>query len=83
MSDVTVKLKISGIRTVLKSPEVTAEVARRVKRGAAAAGDRGAAGPGNLSDVPKRADAAVRRRKMGRPRPVARRVALLLAIAKE
>lgn len=38
MSDVRVKLKISGIRKVLKSPEVTAEIARRVKRGAAAAG---------------------------------------------
>lgn len=36
--NVRVKLKISGIRKVLKSPEVTAEVARRVKRGAAAAG---------------------------------------------
>lgn len=38
MSDVRVKLKISGIRKVLRSPEVTAEVARRVKRAAQAAG---------------------------------------------
>lgn len=38
MADVTVKLKMSGIRQLLKGPEVSAEVARRVKRGGAAAG---------------------------------------------
>lgn len=38
MADVTVRLKIGGIRKVLKSSEVTAEIARRVKRGAQAAG---------------------------------------------
>lgn len=38
MNDVRVKLKIRGIREVLKGPEVTAELARRVKRAAAVAG---------------------------------------------
>lgn len=38
MADVRVKLKIRGIREVLKSAPVQAEVARRVRRGAAAAG---------------------------------------------
>lgn len=38
MAKVTVTLKIRGIRKLLKSPEVTAEVARRVKRGARVAG---------------------------------------------
>lgn len=38
MSDVRVKLKIGGIRKILRGPEATAEIARRVKRGAAAAG---------------------------------------------
>lgn len=38
MADVRVKLKISGIRKVLRGPEATAEIAKRVSRGAAAAG---------------------------------------------
>lgn len=38
MGDVRVKLKISGIRKILRGPEATAEIARRVKRGAEAAG---------------------------------------------
>lgn len=39
MSKVNVRLKLSGLNKLMRSPEVTAEVARRVKRGAAAAGD--------------------------------------------
>lgn len=38
MSNVTVKLKLKGINALMTSPGVTAEVARRVKRGASAAG---------------------------------------------
>lgn len=38
MADVTVRLKIGGIRQVLRSAEVQKEVARRAQRGAAAAG---------------------------------------------
>lgn len=39
MADVTVKLKIRGVREVLRSRGVQAEVARRAKRAAAMAGD--------------------------------------------
>lgn len=38
MADVKVRLKIGGVRGLLRGSEATAEVARRVKRGAAAAG---------------------------------------------
>ena len=38
MSNPRVTLKLSGIRKVLRSPEVTALVARKAKRAAAAAG---------------------------------------------
>lgn len=38
MANVRVKLKVGGVRALLRGPEVTAEVAKRVKRGAAAAG---------------------------------------------
>lgn len=38
MADVRVRLKIGGVRAILRGPEATAEVAKRVKRGAAVAG---------------------------------------------
>lgn len=39
MTDVKVKLKMKGVREVLKSAPVQAEVARKAKRMASAAGD--------------------------------------------
>jgi len=39
MADVTVKLKMGGIQTLLRSREVRDEIARRAKRGADAAGE--------------------------------------------
>lgn len=39
MADVRVKLSMRGVRALLRGPEATAEIARRVKRGAQAAGD--------------------------------------------
>lgn len=38
MADVRVKLKMGGVRAILRGPEATSEIAKRVKRGAAAAG---------------------------------------------
>ena len=34
MADVRVRLKIGGVRAILRGPEATAEIAKRVKRGA-------------------------------------------------
>lgn len=38
MANLRVKLKMGGVRAILRGPEATAEIAKRVKRGAAAAG---------------------------------------------